>query len=256
MVGDLAGFVAATFLRGVPFVQAPTTLLAMVDASIGGKTAVNHPKAKNFIGSFYQPRLVAADVQTLATLPARELTSGWAEVIKHAFILDAEGVSLLEDQAEDLMRLKPEVVTAAIRRSAAVKARIVSEDEKERGRRTLLNYGHTIAHGLETATDYERFLHGEAVAMGMAGAASIGQKLGILSAKDAKRHRALLEKFGLPTQCAGVDARAVLKAMEFDKKVRAKAIRWVLLASLGQAIIRSDVPQAVVREVVGQLVGG
>jgi len=253
MVGDLVGFVAATFLRGLSLIQVPTSLVAMVDASIGGKTAVNHPKAKNFIGSFYQPRLIVADVQTLRTLPPRELTSGWAEVIKHALILDAEGVSLLEKQAADLRRLKPEAVTAAIRRSAAIKAGIVSEDEKEEGRRILLNYGHTIAHGLETATNYERLLHGEAVAIGMAGAASVSCKLGFLSADDAERQQTLLKKFDLPTRCSNVDHKAVLAAMELDKKVQAKAIRWVLLTSLGQASIRSDVPQTIVREVVGQL---
>ena len=255
MVGDLAGFAAATFLRGMPLVQVPTTLIAMVDASIGGKTAVNHPKAKNLIGSFYQPRLVAADVQTLTTLPPRELTSGWAEVIKHALILDAEEIKFLESNALKLKQLEPQIITRAIRCSAAIKARIVSEDEKERGRRTLLNYGHTIAHGLEAATGYERFLHGEAVAIGMMAAANISHRLGLLSSEEVETQQALLEEFDLPTQCRDVDSRAVITAMELDKKVSSKAIRWVLLTGLGEATIRADVPQKIVQEIVGELLG-
>jgi shikimate kinase/3-dehydroquinate synthase len=255
MVGDLAGFAAATFLRGMPLVQVPTTLVAMVDASIGGKTAVNHPKAKNLIGSFYQPCLVAEDVQTLTTLPSRELTSGWAEVIKHALILDAEEIKFLESNAHELKELEPQIITRAIRCSAAIKARIVGEDEKERGRRTLLNYGHTIAHGLEAATGYERFLHGEAVAIGMMAAANISHRLGLLSSEEVETQRALLEEFDLPTQCHDVDSRAVITAMELDKKVSSKTIRWVLLTGLGEAAIRADVPPKTVQEIVGELLG-
>lgn len=256
MIGDLAGFVAATFLRGLPLVQVPTSLVAMVDAAIGGKTAVNHPKAKNLIGAFYQPRLVIADVQALTTLPRRELISGWSEVIKHGLILDAEFFEFLEGNASELSRLEPDTAIKAIRGSAAIKARVVSEDEKERGKRTLLNYGHTIAHGLEAATNYERFLHGEAVAIGMMGAAMMSHNLGLLPQEVVERQRALLERFGLPTSCPEVDLSSVLKAMELDKKVRGKAVRWVLLAGIGQPVIRDDVPRGQVVKVLQELLAG
>jgi len=253
VVGDLAGFVAATFLRGLSLVQIPTSLIGMVDAAIGGKTAVNHSQAKNIIGAFYQPRLVIADVETLTTLSQRELISGWAEVIKHGLILDSELFSFLEDSVDDLIRLEPEATTRTVRRSAAIKAEIVSEDEKERGRRTLLNYGHTIAHGLEAATNYEKLLHGEAVAVGMMGAAMLSHKLGLLSWEVVKQQLAILEKFGLPVKCSDVGLKAVLRAMELDKKVRQKKVRWVLLTGIGQSIIKDDVPHQYVKEVLQQL---
>jgi len=256
MIGDLAGFVAATFLRGLPLVQVPTSLVAMVDAAVGGKTAVNHPKAKNLIGAFYQPCLVIADAQALTTLPHRELISGWAEVIKHGLILDAEFFEFLESNAPELSRLEPDIATKAVRRSAAIKAKVVSEDEKERGRRTLLNYGHTIAHGLEAATNYEGFLHGEAVAIGMMGAAMLSHNLVLLPQEVVERQRALLERFGLPTRCPEVDLTSVLRAMELDKKVREKAVRWVLLAGIGQPVIRDDVPLEQVVKVIGGLLAG
>jgi shikimate kinase/3-dehydroquinate synthase len=256
MIGDLAGFVAATFLRGLPLVQVPTSLVAMVDAAIGGKTAVNHPKAKNLIGAFHQPRLVIADVQVLTTLPRRELISGWSEVIKHGLILDSEFFGFLEGNAPELSRLEPETATKAIRRSAAIKARVVSEDEKERGKRTLLNYGHTIAHGLEAATNYERFLHGEAVAIGMVGAAMLSHNLRLLPQEVVERQRALLERFGLPTSCPEVDLSSILKAMELDKKVRRKAVRWVLLSGIGQPVIRDDVPREQAVKVLEELLAG
>ncbi|HJX69562.1 MAG TPA: 3-dehydroquinate synthase [Dehalococcoidia bacterium] len=256
MVGDLAGFVAATFLRGLSLVQVSTSLVGMVDAAIGGKTAVNHPQAKNIIGAFYQPRLVVADVETLTTLPQRELVSGWAEVAKYGLILDSEFFDFLGNNTDRLNRLEPEVTTEAIRRSVAIKATIVSEDEKERGRRTLLNYGHTIAHGLEAATSYKQFLHGEAVAIGMMGSAMLSHNLGLLPHKVVKRQQVLLERFGLPTHCSGVDLEAVLRAMELDKKVREKAMRWVLLQDIGQSVIRDDVPpEQVVRVLEGLLAG-
>ena len=255
MIGDLAGFVAATFLRGLPLVQASTSLVGMVDAAIGGKTAVNHPQAKNIIGAFYQPRLVIADVETLTTLPQRELVSGWAEVTKHGLILDSEFFGFLENNADRLKSLEPEVTTETIKRGAAIKALVVSEDEKERGRRTLLNYGHTIAHGLEAATNYEQFLHGEAVAIGMMGAAMLSHKLGLLSWEAVEQQRNLLERFDLPTHCSGVGLEEVLRAMEMDKKVKGKAVRWVLLTGIGQSVIRDDVPPADVIEVLRLLLG-
>jgi 3-dehydroquinate synthase len=254
VVGDLAGFVAATMLRGLPLVQVPTSLVAMVDASIGGKVAVNHPQGKNVIGAFYQPRLVLADVETLTTLPRRELISGWAEVIKHGLTLDPQFTQFLEGHAEQLISLEPEDVTRAVARSATIKAQVVIEDEKERGRRIILNYGHTIAHGLETATHYQRFLHGEAIAIGMTGAALISRRLGLIPEKLVEQQRALLHRFGLPTACSDVDVEAVLRAMELDKKVRGQAVRWVLLTGLGEVLIRHDVPPEMARKVIEELI--
>jgi shikimate kinase/3-dehydroquinate synthase len=254
MVGDLAGFVAASFLRGMFWMQVPTSLVAMVDASIGGKVGVNHPEGKNLIGAFYQPNLVLADPQTLTTLPKRELTSGWAEVVKHGLILDEGFVQLLESNVDRLTKLEPELVTRTIARSAAIKAQVVSQDEKEReGKRTILNYGHTIAHGLEAATHYKRFLHGEAVAIGMVGAAKLSQRLGLLSLDAVERQQSLLQKFGLPTGFSGLDLTEITRAMELDKKVKEKAIRWVLLQDIGKVVIRSDVPQQDVLAVLREL---
>jgi 3-dehydroquinate synthase len=269
MVGDLAGFVAATFLRGMPWIQVPTSLVAMVDASIGGKVGVNHPEGKNLIGAFYQPSLVVIDPQTLTTLPQRELTSGWAEVIKHGLILDRELFEFLETNVNRVKKLDPQLLTRAIGRSAAIKAWVVSQDERERtGKRIMLNYGHTIGHGLEAATEYRRFLHGEAVAVGMMGAAKLSQRMGLLSPATVERQKVLLEEFGLPTSLQTEGGRrrrssrrgstrlsigAVTRAMEVDKKMSGKAIRWVLLQHIGEAVARSDVPQRDVLAVLREL---
>jgi shikimate kinase/3-dehydroquinate synthase len=261
MVGDLAGFVAATFVRGMSWLQVPTSLMAMVDASIGGKVGVNHPEGKNLIGAFYQPGLVVADPRTLETLPGRELTSGWAEVIKYGLILDREFFEFLETNVSRLTELEPQLVTRAIARSAALKGQVVSLDEKEReGKRTILNYGHTIGHGLEAAGKYKQFLHGEAVAIGMVGAARLSQRLGLLPSSAVERQQVLLHKFGLPTSLRRkrgnlkVSIASITRAMELDKKVKEKAIRWVLLQDIGKTVIRSDVPQrdvvAVLRELL------
>ena len=241
MVGDLAGFVAANFLRGLPLVQVSTSLTGMVDAAIGGKVAVNHPRAKNLIGAFYQPRLVLADTQTLTTLPRRELVSGCAEVVKHAMICDPRLLEYLEERAEGLLMLDKAITSEVVSRSAAIKARIVSEDEKEQGIRVILNYGHTIGHGLEAATNYERFLHGEAIAIGMMGAAMISRQVGLLFQEVVDRQNALLERFGLPTSCSGIDIESLLKAMELDKKVVGKRVRWVLLSGIGKPVVRDDI---------------
>ena len=254
MVGDLAGFVAATFLRGLPLVHVPTSLIAMADSAIGGKVAVNHPSAKNLIGAFYQPDLVLADVGTLQTLPERELVSGWGEVIKHGLILDRGFVEFLEGNVEELIALEPKAIVKALRHSAWLKAGVVSEDDRERERRMVLNYGHTIAHGLEAATGYQRFLHGEAVAIGMTGAARLSQRLGLIPNEVVERQRKLIEMFGLPTACSGVGRADVMKAMELDKKVRQRAVKWVLLEDIGRAAFRSDVPQEDVEAVLEELV--
>ncbi len=249
VVGDLAGFVAATFLRGVPFVQVPTSLAAMVDASIGGKVAVDLPQGKNLVGAFYQPRLVLADVQCLTTQSRRGLAEGWAEAIKHGLILDAGLFETFEQHAEELLALEPEITTQVIRRSMAIKAQVVTEDERETlGRRILLNYGHTIGHALEAATGYGQYLHGEAVSVGMMGAARISQRMGLLEESVVERQRRVLERMGLPLACPGVDRQALLAAMALDKKTAGRAIRWVLLEGLGRAMVRRDVPQELVLE--------
>jgi 3-dehydroquinate synthase len=260
VVGDLAGFVAATFLRGVPWVQVPTSLVAMVDASIGGKVGVNRPEGKNLIGAFYQPGLVLADPQMLTTLPRRELTSGWAEVIKHGLILDEDLIQFLEADADGLTKLEAALVTKAIARSAAIKAEVVSQDEKEReGKRTVLNYGHTIGHGLEAAAQYRRFLHGEAVAIGMMGAAKLSRRLGLLPLAGVERQQVVLKKFGLPTWLKAktrgprLNLEGTTAAMELDKKTKGKAIRWVLLQDIGEAVICDDVPRKDVLAVLREL---
>jgi 3-dehydroquinate synthase len=254
MVGDLAGFVAATYLRGVPVVQVPTSLLAMVDASIGGKVAVNHREGKNLIGAFHQPRLVLADVSALKTLPKRELTSGWAEVIKHALIMDGGLLRVLEEDAGRLLKLDPDVTAPVVSRAMALKAQVVSEDERETtGRRTILNYGHTVGHGLEAASRYEALLHGEAVALGMIAAASIGRRLGVTPPALTDRQNALLERFGLPARARGIDPEDVLRAITLDKKTSDGSVRWVLLEDVGQPVLRADVPLSLVRQVIEEM---
>ena len=256
VVGDLAGFVAATFLRGIPYAQVPTTLLAMMDASIGGKTAVDLPQGKNLVGAFYQPKFVLADVSALRTLPERELNSGWAEALKHGLIMDESLLSTFESQRESIRSLEPEIATDVIRRSMAIKAAVVSKDEKETlGIRVLLNYGHTIGHGLEAATGYSQYLHGEAVSVGMMGAAKIGCDVGLMSASDVERQRSVLADYGLPLHARGVDPDRVLDAMRSDKKTAAGAIRWVLLDGIGSATTRNDVPPETVSAVLKNLTG-
>lgn len=255
VAGDTAGFAAATWLRGVPFVQAPTSLAAMVDASIGGKVAVNLPQGKNLVGAFHQPRLVLADVEFLDTLPPRELAAGWAEAIKHGFILDADLLNTMETHRDELRGLQGALAVEVIRRSVAIKAEVVSADEFETGdTRILLNYGHTIGHALEAVTEYGRFLHGEAVAVGMVGAAKIAERMGMIAPELVERHRTLLEAFGLPIRAPGQSASAILDAIRSDKKVRGGAVRWVLLEGVGRALTRRDVPANVAEEVIRELV--
>lgn len=255
VVGDLAGFVAATFLRGVPLVQVPTSMAAMVDASIGGKVAVNLPQGKNLVGAFYQPKAVLADVRTLATLGKRELAEGWAEAIKHGFILDASLVDVFEEHAEALMDVEPEISTEVIRRSMAIKASVVSQDERETlGIRILLNYGHTIGHALEASTEYGRFLHGEAVSIGMMGAARMAQQLGMIPQSVVDRQRRLLERFSLPIRASSVPVDNVLRAMSLDKKTEGGVTKWVMLADVGKAAVRRDLPRELVEETVRDLV--
>ncbi len=254
--GDLGGFVAATYLRGMAFVQVPTSMAAMVDASIGGKVAINLPQAKNLVGAFYQPRGVFADASALSTLGKRELAEGWAEAIKHGFILDAELVDVFEEHAEALMDVDPEISADVIRRSMAIKAEVVSQDERETlGIRILLNYGHTIGHALESSTEYGRFLHGEGVSVGMMGAARMAAEMGLMSPAIVDRQQRLLERFSLPISAPGVPAEDVLTAMSLDKKVQSGTNRWVMLEDVGCSVVRQDVPWELVERTVRDLTG-
>jgi 3-dehydroquinate synthase len=257
VVGDLAGFVAATVLRGVALVQLPTTLLAMVDSALGGKTGVNHPLGKNLIGAFHQPRLVLSDTTTLASLPPREQSAGWAEVIKHGVIRDAGLFQELEDarlETRDWRIADPNVqsrISNLIHRAAKVKVDVVNADERETGERTLLNYGHTLGQALEALTGYGTLLHGEAVAIGMDLAARIALRMELWGPDSVERQRALLQAYGLPTVLpAGVDPAQLLDLTLRDKKVRAGRVRWVLPTAIGMAEVRDDVSEDLVRGVV------
>jgi len=242
VVGDLAGFAAACYQRGVDFVQVPTTLLAQVDSAVGGKTGVNHPGGKNLIGAFHQPRAVISDTDTLRTLPPRELRGGLAEVIKYGLLADAAFLGWLEANLPGLLRLEPAELGYAIRRCCEIKAEIVAEDEREHGRRALLNLGHTFGHAIETAAGYGEWLHGEAVAVGMLMAADLSQRLGWLGAADVQRVRALLARAGLPVEAPLIGAGRALELMGMDKKVQAGRIRLVLMRQLGEAVVAPEYP--------------
>lgn len=249
VVGDLAGFAAATYLRGVPLVLVPTSLLAQVDASIGGKVAIDHPRGKNLIGAFYPPRLVLADPAALLTLDPRQRAEGWAEAIKHGVALDGAYFERLERDADALLALLPAPLSRAVAASVALKAAVVEGDEREGegGQRALLNYGHTIGHAIEAVTGYAGWLHGEAIAVGMAVAARLGRRLGVTPPELVARQEALLARFGLPIRADGLSAAALLRAALWDKKVRGGRIRWVLPSALGSAALRTDVADEDVR---------
>jgi 3-dehydroquinate synthase len=242
VVGDMAGFAAACYQRGVDFVQVPTTLLAQVDSSVGGKTGVNHPGGKNLIGAFHQPIAVIADTNTLTTLPPRELRAGLAEVIKYGLIHDAAFFDWLEVNVDRLLAGNAEALTHAIRRSCEIKAQIVGKDERERGDRALLNLGHTFGHAIESATGYSSWLHGEAVGTGMLMAAAMSHECGYLSDADVARLRALLHRVGLPIAAPDVSPQAALEHMKIDKKVKAGRMRFVLLKRIGAAFVTPDYP--------------
>lgn len=236
VVGDIAGFAAACYMRGVAFVQVPTTLLAQVDSSVGGKTGVNHDKGKNLIGAFHQPQLVLIDTDTLNTLPERELEAGLAEVIKYGAICDAEFFAWLEANMAALLEKDPKALAYAVQRSCQLKAEVVAEDERESGRRAILNFGHTFGHAIEHCLGYGEWLHGEAVAAGMLMAAELSD----IAARDQERLKDLLAAAGLPTQPPPISAKQWLDAMGMDKKVRQKKLRFVLLRSLGEAFVTAD----------------
>lgn len=245
VVGDITGFAAACYQRGVAFIQVPTTLLAQVDSSIGGKTAVNHPRGKNMIGAFHQPRGVLIDTDVLTTLPQRELAAGLAEVIKYGCIRDASFFGWLEQRVPALCDRDPAALSEAIERSCEIKADVVAADEREAGERAILNFGHTFGHAIETHTGYGPWLHGEAVAAGMVLAAALSVRLGMLDADVAARIRALVAAAGLPTTPpADLSVAGFLEHMAVDKKVVDGRLRLVLLNGLGRAVIRSDVPGA------------
>ena len=236
VIGDLSGFTAATFQRGVPLVQVPTTLLAQVDSSVGGKTAVNHPGGKNLIGAFHQPRLVWIDVGTLKTLPRREIQAGMAEVIKHAAVLGPSLFELLEDKLEAVMALDEALLIEVVRQNCAIKAAVVGEDEREGGYRAILNFGHTVGHAIEMLTEYRGYLHGEAVAIGMAFAARLSAARGVCEATVAERIIALLKRAGLPTEIPKeLVGRHLALAVEADKKVSAGKVKFVCIEDIGRA---------------------
>jgi 3-dehydroquinate synthase len=254
VIGDLVGFAAATYQRGIPYIQVPTTLLAQVDSSVGGKTAINHPRGKNMIGAFYQPRLVLADMQTLETLPERELRAGLAEVIKHGLIRDSKFFAWLEANLERLLAREPEALAQAVLGSVAIKAEIVGKDEREAGPRALLNLGHTFGHAIETGLGYGAWLHGEAVAAGMVMAADLSRQLGYLSEADTLRIHSILLRAGLPVATTGIAPRDLLQLMGVDKKARDGQLRFVLLEHIGSAILRADVPADAVDQTLSRFV--
>jgi len=253
VVGDMTGFAAAVYQRGVPFIQIPTTLLAQVDSSVGGKTGVNHPLGKNMIGAFHQPRCVVIDTDTLKTLPDKELSAGLAEVIKYGLIRDPEFLVWLEKNIDKLLARDPETLSFAIERSCRNKAAVVAADETETGQRALLNLGHTFGHAIETGTGYGSWLHGEAVAVGMVMAADLSHRLGWLSAADQTRVQALIRHAHLPTQApSSLDVARMLDLMAVDKKVEDGRLRFVLLKGIGNAVITSDVPQSLLMDTLNR----
>jgi 3-dehydroquinate synthase len=240
VVGDMAGFAAACYQRGIDYVQLPTTLLAQVDSSVGGKTAVDHPGGKNLIGAFHQPRAVIADTSTLATLPERELRAGLAEVVKYGFIRDAVFLDWIEANTPQLLNRDAQALAYAIRRSCEIKAEIVGIDEREQGLRAILNFGHTFGHAIETATGYGEWLHGEAVAVGMVLASDMSRRMGAISCADYERVTRIVAKLELPIDAPRIGTQRALEYMGIDKKVLGGKIRLVLLKALGEAHLTGD----------------
>jgi 3-dehydroquinate synthase len=255
VVGDMAGFAAATYQRGVAYVQLPTTLLAQVDSSVGGKTGVNHAGGKNLIGAFHQPSAVLADIQTLATLPQRELRAGLAEVIKYGLICDAAFFDWLESHIDELLARDTVALEHVIRHSCEIKARIVGRDEYEHAERALLNLGHTFGHAIEAATGYTRWLHGEAVGAGLFTAAALSRECGLLATADLDRLKRLLERTGLPTDTREVTGSALLEHMKMDKKVQGGRIRLILLRAIGECFVSADYPDAALKRTLAACFG-
>ena len=244
VIGDIAGFAAAIYMRGIRFVQVPTTLLAQVDSSVGGKTGVNHPRGKNLIGAFHQPQAVVADTDTLRTLPSRELSAGLAEVLKHGLLADEEYFAQVTRDLPRLLACEERPLAQAIVRSCEIKAAIVERDEKESGERALLNLGHTFGHAIEALTGYGRWLHGEAVGCGMCLAADLSQRLGLIARSDVEAVEEAVAAAGLPTRIEGLSRAAALASMRGDKKAEAGEIRFIVLERIGRAVQRSVPSQA------------
>lgn len=247
VIGDLAGFASATFLRGVPFVQAPTSLLAQVDASVGGKVAVDHRRGKNLIGAFYQPLLVLASLDTLDSLPDRELRAGMAEVIKYGVIADAGLFTYIEGRLDEILGRDSGVLAHLVARSCEIKADVVAGDEREQGRRAILNFGHTMGHAIETQTG---MLHGEAVSIGMVYAARVAERMGMLDGESVGRLIDLVRRTGLPQRCDGLDVSGTIETMKLDKKSVGGRLRFILPSRIGEVVIRDDVPDEYVRSVL------
>jgi 3-dehydroquinate synthase len=241
VVGDVAGYAAASFMRGIPIIQIPTTIVAQVDSSVGGKTGVNHPAGKNIIGAFHQPSAVLIDMELLSTLPDRELRAGLAEVIKHGIIADAALFEYLERNVAQILSKDPGALELPIRRSCEIKAAVVSADERESGVRANLNYGHTFGHGIEASTHYENFLHGEAIALGMHAAGLMANKLGMVDHTFVERQKACIMAFRLPVTFPSLDVDATLEAMKHDKKVRSGTMKFILADRIGHVVHRTDV---------------
>ncbi|MDD5288301.1 MAG: 3-dehydroquinate synthase [Dehalococcoidales bacterium] len=256
VIGDLTGFVAATYMRGVPLVQLPTSLLAQVDSSIGGKTAVNHGKLKNEIGAFYQPRAVISDISALKTLPRSELTNGLSEVIKCAVIKDEQFFAYLEKSLDLIRTLDDNVLETIVSMSARIKAEVVENDEKDTGLRNILNFGHTVGHAVESVSDF-RIAHGQAVAIGMVAAAKIALELGLMELKNVSRLQAFLERAGLMTKLPQLEpqleVKQIMQAMRYDKKVQSGKIRFILPRSIGQVFITGDVNPGIVEKVLWEM---
>jgi 3-dehydroquinate synthase len=248
VIGDLTGFIAATYVRGVPFIQIPTTVLSQVDSSVGGKTAVNHPRGKNMIGAFYQPRLVVADLETLETLPEKEFKAGLAEIVKYGVIEDADLFHFLEQEAQKILSYDDTALAHIVSTSCAIKARVVEKDERESHYRMVLNFGHTIGHAIESLTGYSSYIHGEAVAIGMVYAARLSQIMGYCSKDVPLRITNLLKKFGLPTELPDLKAEDIIQTIYLDKKTAHKKIRFILVKDIGSIEIVDDVAESLIAE--------
>jgi len=246
VTGDITGFIAATYRRGIPYLQIPTSLLAQVDSSVGGKTAVNHPLGKNMIGAFYQPSGVFVDLNVLKTLPEIEFRCGVAEIIKYGIIADEKLFNFLENHVEDIKNLDFQALQYIIEASCKIKASVVSKDELEQGLRAILNYGHSIGHALESLTGYEKYKHGEAVAIGMVAEAFISYEAGLCEKKDVERIKTLIESFDLPTELPEIKPEKVLSALYYDKKVKDDKIKIILMKKPGSVVIRDDIPDEII----------
>jgi 3-dehydroquinate synthase len=251
VIGDITGFAASTYMRGISYIQVPTTLLSQVDSSVGGKTGVNHKLGKNMIGTFWQPRLVWVDVETLKTLPKREFLAGLAEVIKYGVIWDEELFGFLEDRRNEILNLDSNALKHIIRRSCEIKALVVSKDERESGLRSILNFGHTIGHALETATGYREYLHGEAVAIGMCLEARLSSMLSFIDNNKVLRIKALIDSYSLPSEIpSDMDIKHILSSMELDKKAVAGELRFILPEKIGKVRIHKGVPEKTIKDLL------